>query len=71
MILFSFTRKTTRKTIREDLITNLIRSPLWADIRYIDGKMLQSCRRHSAEARRGKPKRAIAPNQVQTVTPPR
>ena len=71
MILFSFTRKITGETIREDLIKNLIRSPLWADIRYIDGKLLQSCRRHSAEALRCKPTLAIVPQQFETITPPR
>jgi hypothetical protein len=56
-----------RKTVRENLVKDLIVNPLRAVIRIIDGKLLQPCRRETAKALRGKPQLAVVPQQLKAV----
>lgn len=70
-ILFRFSCLAARKTVRENLIKDLIGHPLRAAIRQIDGELFQSRRRKTVKALRREPALTIRPQQLKTVAPTR
>ena len=56
-----------RKTVRENLVKDLIVNPLRSAIRIINGKLFQPCRRETAKPLRGKPQLAVVPQKLKAV----
>ncbi len=67
LILFGSSLLAAGKTVREDLVKDLIVNPLRTVIRVINGKLFQPCRRETAKSLWGKPQLAVIPQQFEAV----
>lgn len=71
LVLLGLARFAARKTVRKDLIKDLIGNPLRAAVRQIDRKLLQPRRREAVKALRGKPALPVGPQQLEAIAPTR